>query len=180
MKTKIILHGGFASHVNEQNDSFFREILKDAPNNLNVLLVYFAKEMDKVSASEKDIAQFERNKQNRNIFFQVAEEKSFVEEVRSADVIYFHGGKTLKLLEILKKVHGLKELLIGKVVAGESAGAYVLSSVFYSKSANGLYRGLGLVPVKLICHYVGLNEDKLVDNPELETLLLPDYHYKVY
>lgn len=181
MTTKFILHGGFAGHVNEQNDSFFREILKDTPDKLKVLLVYFAKEIDRVPVSEKeDIVQFERNKENKDIFFQVADEKSFAEQVKSADIIYFHGGNTLKLLETLKKFPGLKELLAGKVVAGESAGAYVLSSVFYSKTENGLYQGLGFVPVKIICHYIGENEDKLADNQELETLLLSDYQYKVF
>lgn len=181
MLAKFILHGGFASHVNEQNDSFFREMLKNTPDKLKVLLVCFAKEIDKVPVSkEKDIAQFERNKEDKNIFFQVADEKAFVEQVKNADIIYFHGGNTLKLLEILKKFPELKELFVGKVVAGESAGAYVLSSVFYSKTENGLYRGLGFVPVKLICHYIGENADKLVDNQGFETLLLSDYQYKVF
>jgi peptidase E len=181
MKTKFILHGGYSGHINEQNDSFFREILKNAPDKLNVLLVCFAKGIDKVPVAVKeDKDQFERNKGSRSISFQVADEKCFVEQVKSADIIYLHGGNTLKLLEALKKFPRLRELLAGKVVAGDSAGAYVLSSVFYSKTENGLCQGLGFVPVKIICHYVGENEDKLVDNQELKTLLLSDYQYKVF
>ena len=42
--TKVILHGGYPSHQNSQNDKFFQEILKGLPEEVNVLFVYFAKE----------------------------------------------------------------------------------------------------------------------------------------
>lgn len=66
-------------------------------------------------------------------------------------------------------------------MAGESAGAYVLSSCFYSKTEGGVFNGLGLVPVKTICHYVGLNKEKLDEcQIKAKTLLLADYKYKVF
>ncbi|PCI21323.1 hypothetical protein COB64_00370 [Candidatus Wolfebacteria bacterium] len=69
----------------------------------------------------------------------------------------------------------------GKIIAGESAGAYVLSTCFYSKTEGGIFEGLGLVPVKTICHYVGENSEKLDDcSGEIETLLLKDYEYKSF
>jgi len=42
MKTKYILHGGNAQEVNEENDLFFGEIIKDFSESANVLLVQFA------------------------------------------------------------------------------------------------------------------------------------------
>lgn len=52
---------------------------------------------------------------------------------------------------------------------------------FYSKSMGGRFEGLGLVPVKTICHYVGENADKLNDcSKELETLLLGDCKFKIF
>ena len=57
----------------------------------------------------------------------------------------------------------------------------MLSAYFYSKTAGGLFSGLGLVPVKIICHYIGVNKEKLDGAPSnLETLLLKDYEYKIF
>jgi peptidase E len=181
MPTKYTLHGGFASHINEQNDSFFKEILKDTPSTLTVLLVLFAKDTDEITASkDKDIAQFERNKESKTITYEVADEHILIEQISRANVIFIHGGNTLQLLEVLRNFENLRELFTGKIIAGTSAGAYVLSTAFYSKSSGGLHKGLGLVPVQTICHYVGENADKLPNDLGLETLLLKDYEYKVF
>lgn len=182
MAIKYILHGGYAGHANSQNDEFYKEILKDTPVKLKVLLVYFAKEDDRIPVNKaEDVAHFENNKGSKEITFELATEKDFLEQVKQADIIHLHGGATLKLLVALKKHSDLKGLLEGKVVTGESAGAYVLSSYFYSKTAGGLFPGLGLVPVKTICHYIGENKEKLDGAPSnLETLLLGDYEYKIY
>jgi len=95
MKTKFSLHGGFASHVNLKNDAFFKEILKDTQDNLKILLVYFAKEVDRIPVNRiEDIAQFEKNKGNKKISFEVADKKSFLKQLKSADIVYLHGGTT--------------------------------------------------------------------------------------
>ena len=181
MTTKIILHGGFAGHINIQNDSFFKEILKDTSDNHKVLLIYFAKDIDKIPIIKaEDIAQFKRNEGRKKVSFEVAKENIFTEQVKTAHIIYIHGGNTFKLLETMKKFPNLKKLFEDKTVAGESAGAYVLSTAFYSKNAGGMFRGLGLVPVQTICHYTGENEDKLAENKKIKTLLLPDYKYQVF
>jgi len=145
-------------------------------------LVCFSKQDNEVSASViKDTKQFEKNKGNKNLNFELADENNFTEQVKKADIIYLRGGRTSKLLATLKKFTNLQELLTGKIVAGESAGAYVLSTCFYSKSEKGLFSGLGFVPVKTICHYIGENAEKLDTCPKnIEKLLLKDYQYKVF
>lgn len=182
MDTRFILHGGYAGRVNSENDKFFREILKGAPQNTKILLVYFAKEKDEYRrAREEDIAQFERNKGGRSVSFDIASAKIFLRQIKQSDVIYLHGGNTLKLFETLKKYPNLRNVVDGKTIAGESAGVYVLSSCFYSKTNGGIFEGLGFVPVKTICHYVGKNKEKLRECSEgLETLLLADHQYKVF
>lgn len=182
MSTKFILHGGYAGRVNSENDKFFIEILKDAPQNTKILLVYFAKEKDGYERMQKeDTAQFEKNKGERDISFEIASPEYFLQQIAQSDVIYFHGGKTSRLLGELKKHPNLMGLMGGKIVAGESAGAYILSSCFYSKTESGIFDGLGFVPVKTICHYIGENEEKLKECPgESEILLLADYQYKVF
>lgn len=182
MQAKFILHGGFASTPNEDNDKFFSEILNTEKKNPHILLVYFAKNAeDYEQIKEKDISMFEKNKNGKNLSFEIAREENLSNQIRKSDVVYLHGGKTLKLLEILKKVPNLADLFQGKTIAGESAGAYILSTYFYSKSEGGVFEGLGFAPVKTICHYIGVNSEKLDDYPqELEMLLLPDYKYKVF
>lgn len=182
MKTKFILHGGYATKQNHENDNFFKEILKDAPQNSKILLVFFAKEKSEyLKMLEKDTLQFRRNKGKHNLSFVIASQKNFPQQIAQSDIIYLHGGKTSRLLTELKNHSDFSNLINGKIVASESAGAYVLSSCFYSKTEGGVFKGLGFVPVKTICHYVGLNKEKLDEcQTKAKTLLLADYQYKVF
>lgn len=182
MNAKFILHGGYAGRSNAENDAFFKEIFKNAPQKIKVLLVYFAKKEDEYSKLQnEDTAQFEKNKGKHIISFEIASPKMFQQQAAMSDIIYLCGGNTSTLLRELKKHTDLKSLVDGKIVAGESAGAYALSACFYSKTAGGIFEGLGFVPAKTICHYTGENKEKLKECPEaLETVLLADYQYRVF
>lgn len=182
METKFILHGGFANHTNSKNDIFFKEILENTPDNSKILLICFAKPDNEVLFNkEKVIKQFQKNNINKKIKFELADEKNISEQIKKSDVIYLHGGITPKLLTVLQKIKNLRKLFNGKLIIGESAGAYVLSTCFYSKTESGLSLGLGFVPVKIICHYDGKDKQKLKScSKDLELLLLPSYQYKVF
>ncbi|MDB5258947.1 MAG: hypothetical protein JWO73_155 [Candidatus Taylorbacteria bacterium] len=181
MKTRIILQGGFNPGEKQENDPFFHEILNFAPKNAKILLVYFAKEENRIDAnSREDIEQFEKNKGERNLYLEIATKDAFMRQLAGADIVYLHGGRTEKLLNALKEFPGFADAIRGKIVAGDSAGANVLSSVFYSMSM-GIGEGLGILPIKIICHYKEENKEMLQEiRPELETLLLPEYQIKVY
>ena len=74
-----------------------------------------------------------------------------------------------------------KSWLKGKIVAGESAGTYLLSAYFYSKTMDDTGQGIGLLPIKSICHFDGTNEERLNECPSnLEKVLLKDFEHKVY
>ena len=183
MKTKFILHGGFTPGNKEENNSdFYKEILKDAPEKAKILIVPFAKDIERMPiTTERVKGEFNQNRHQEKLDFEVANEESFIKQVESADIIYFQGGVSLKLLQTLKKFPDLKDSLKGKVVAGESAGANVLSSVFYSPKADDVFEGLGLVPVKIIPHYSEILRNKFDGyNDSLESLFLPEYKYKVF
>lgn len=184
MKTKFVLNGGFNSENKDVNSSdFYREILKDAPENAKVLLVFFAKDdIERIRlAMPKVTSAFNENREQKNITVEIANEKDFVSQVQLADVVYFGGGVSLKLLESLKKYPKLKELLEGKTIAGESAGANVFCKYFYSPHADGVFEGLGFLPIKIIPHYKKEYEGKLGDvDSTLEELLLPEYMFKVF
>ena len=181
--TKYILHGGFhPGQTDEDNRDFFREILREAPEHAKVLLVPFAKNVDRVlPATTKISGEFEKNKWQQKIVIEVATEENFIQQVISADVIYFQGGVSLKLLDVLKKYPDLKKSVQGKIVAGESAGANVLGAFFYSPHANEVYEGLGFVPVKVIPHYTKEYEGRLdAVGQGIELLALPEYSYKIF
>lgn len=183
MKTKFILHGGFHKGQEvEDNSKFYAEILKDAPQSAKVLIVPFAKDSERIiPTTQRVIGEFNQVKQDKNLSFEVANEQSFTREIEQADIVYFQGGKTLKLLEALKKFPNLKDSLGGKIVAGESAGANVFGEFFYSPSADKVDEGLGFLPVKIIPHYSDEFKGKL-DNvgDNLDLLLLKEYEFKIF
>ena len=155
--------------------------MSSAPHETKILLVYFAEESDRIPPKkEEDINQFNKNRDDRVLSFQVADEDLFLEQVKQSDIIYLHGGHSDKLLKTLKGFPNLGGAFAGKIIAGDSAGANVLAAAFYSKTI-GVSEGLGLIPIKIISHYVEENKDKLTHiKPELETLFLPEYQCRVF
>lgn len=183
MSTKYILHGGNAQDANEHNDVFFREILSNYDHEVRVLLVHFAAIPEKSDIyKERHIAQFERVSNGKTVMYEVATHDAFVEQVGNADVVYLSGssGGTVRLLDALAAYSNLATLFNGKTVAGESAGANVLSSYCYSRS-SGVVKGLGLVPVRLIAHYQNGDEQVFDDvDDALERVFLKNYELKVF
>lgn len=181
MKTKFILHGGYAKGTKQEDDAFFSEILKNASKDAKILLVYFAESDDRVAERyADDLEQFNKNKGDKTLFFDVAIEWSFAEQAKRADIIYLHGGHTGRLLDALKRISNLRDIFGGKFIAGDSAGANVLCSAFYSKTI-GVSEGLGFIPIKIICHYIEENKNKLDHiKPDMETLFLGEYETKTF
>jgi len=181
--TKYILHGGNAQKPCAENDIFFGEILKSYTSNPKILLVHFAGKPEKaIINKERDTNQFNRIKENKDLKFEIANEISFVKQIKKNDIIYLGGGTTVKILESLRKFHGLKKLFEGKVVAGESAGANALSTYCYSKSGGGIIQSLGILPVNVVPHYEkSLNKvfDSLNDS-NLEKVFLPEYKFRIF
>lgn len=162
------------------NDNFFREVIKDAPDKARVLLVYFALKPERIAPHKiDDIEQFENNKGSKVLNYEVADESTFMEQLSRADVVYFGGGSSSRILDALAKYDDLKNKLNGKIVAGDSAGAKVLCSIYYSQKSNEITEGLGILPIKIICHYEEKYRDVLKDiKPELETWCLPEYQFR--
>lgn len=182
MKTKFVLYGGFNKEKGFIPDEFFLEILKDTQSDVKILLVYFAEREEllqlRIGQSKE---QFNKNKGSKNIDIRIASEDTFVEDCIWADVISICGGRTVKLMEVLKKYKNLGQLFSGKVIAGDSAGANALGQLFYSKSSKEIGEGLKILPFKILVHYVDGTPNPLENiEPELETLLLHEYETKVF
>lgn len=183
MTTKYVLCGGAAHIPDPRNDNFYREILKDTPSEVNILVVLFAKEGEKIITNyEEDQAQFNRVRGHKVINFKIADKDGFLEQISWADVIFSHGGSPQIQLPIYKTFSkvDLQDAFKGKAVAGDSAGIYFLAEYVYSNFQNQLYRGLGLLPIKLICHYTEGVEKHIDAVPaDLEEVLLTEYQYKI-
>ncbi len=182
MTTKYFVHGGEAQKDDPRNDVFFREALVGAPDKAKVLLVYFASEPERLERNKsQDIPHFENNKGDKILKFEIADPERFTEQVKDANVIYVRGGRTATLIEALKKYEGLNGLFAGKIVVAESAGANVLAKYCYSPTAGKVLEGFGLLPIKLIPHYVPEFAHKLDEvGPDLELVTLPEYEYRVF
>ncbi|MBI4262502.1 Type 1 glutamine amidotransferase-like domain-containing protein [Candidatus Uhrbacteria bacterium] len=179
MKTKFVLHGGFSREKapTQEDDAFFQEMLKDAVQDVKVLLVYFAEREEKVQLRiGQDQEQLNKNKGSRVLHFKVAAEETFIHDCAWADIIYLHGGRTVKLMEALKKYQNMGQVFSGKIIAGDSAGANVLRHWFYSKNSKEIGEGLGILPLKIVVHYEDGIPNPLADvEPALETLFLREY-----
>lgn len=182
MKTKYILHGGSAQHTNEDNDLFFKEILKSTPDMVKILIVHFAGTEERKELNwQKDTAQFIRNKGDKELVFELAEESKFLEQIKNADVIYFGGGTTFNLMTVLSKFKNLKVALGDKIVAGESAGANSFCSYCFSKSGGGVIKCLGIVPVFMFPHYDKNIVADLSSVPQdIEKVFLPSYKFRTF
>jgi dipeptidase E len=109
-----------------------------------------------------------------------------INKMSSADIIYFCGGNSIKLVNDLKK-YDLVDLLDEQiknntVIAGMSAGAIMLSKYGYSDSLKltgesdkyDFVEGLNFLPIVFCPHYI-LEEEKAL---ELSNDL-KNYNYKV-
>lgn len=85
--------------------------------------------------------------------FIMATKDDFVEQVRVADVVYFHGGSTNVLVDAMKAYPGVKQEFEGKIIIGSSAGANYLSSCGFSPSINDIGQHGGIVDVAVVVHY---------------------------
>ncbi len=190
MKTKFILHGGYTSEINKLNEGFFKELALSVPDGGVILLVYFAGDDGLDKKFEEDKTRISNFLQNKEVSFVRAIEDDFINQLKSADVVYLRGGNTQKLKNQLNTYTGLRESLSGKTVAGSSAGAYVLAKYYYTNSRNEILEGFGFLPIRIVCHYKSdihpslANIDPVADinklDNGLELVLLKDYEWKVF
>lgn len=183
MKTKFILYGGFnPAETDPDNSEFSKELLREAPEGAKILIVPFAKEVDRWLPTLKRVStELHTVKWQQSIIIEGAVEENFINQIKSADVIYFQGGSSSKLLETLKKYLDLGNHLQGKIIAGDSGGGNVLCSFFYSSKTDTIHQGLEILPVRMIPHFKEDYRHKFDSLPsELESVFLPEYTYKVF
>jgi peptidase E len=166
--TKFILHGGNTSQKSKDNDDFFAEILKDLESPVKVLIIYFSRKKSEWNKLFKDDSDnFKRVIGGKKIHLVLATKNinEFRKQIQDCDALYMRGGETKWLMSQLSKVDDFSEIIKGKVVAGSSAGAYVLSK-YYMNSKGEMGKGLGILSIKTIAHY---NKSKKHELEKLKT-----------
>lgn len=194
--TKFILHGGVMSPRSESNAAFYREMASGS-NKPNVLLVYFSRKLSEYDyLFERDRGNFAWANPGLKADYYIATIETFQDDLETADIVMFAGGDTDKLFEaVTKSGVDIHEALKDKVVAGSSAGAYLLADWYYTNSGREVRKGMGLVPVGAWAHFGAkrgddyyLNDDeiksvrnKLTEKVGAENLaLLPEQQFMVF
>jgi peptidase E len=196
MMTKFILHGGVMSPRSESNKAFYAEMSAgiDMPK---VLLVYFARQITEYDyLLNRDQDNFAWANPGKDFEFTIAEPEKLHEQVAKSDVVLIAGGDTDKLFKAIRDTDiDLQEECKGKVIAGSSAGAYLISRWYYTNSGKEIRKGLGLVNVAAWAHYRAdrgneyfLEDDKIAQIEQglrsridgKHVALLREQEYKVY
>jgi len=185
--TKYILHGGRSVEDNPKNIKFFSEILSEVSSPATILMIYFAREQDKrqdLFNAHKEL--FKKSNPNHKISFLYASDDldEFREQVKQSQIMFVEGGSSLRLLEHLKQLPDIKELIQSMdVYVGSSAGASILSKYAFPSTADEVQERLGILPIKIINHYDESKKDRLEElkniHPEFETYALSECEYIV-
>ncbi len=152
---KVILTGGFISKAADRGVAFCNEVLKDMSQPVKILECIFGMpEKSWVASMEKDRVMFQKACPKIRMKFSIANPKDFFDQIKKSDLVYFRGGETYKLYDILAKINGWQSALNGKVVVGASAGAYILATAFiHSSQPPKIGCGFGVLPIITVTHY---------------------------
>ncbi len=181
---KFVLHGGIIKPRNKDNNSFYQELTSGFRGRVNILINCFARDNSVVEEKfKRHVKRFLSNSLNKNLKFVLAEKDKFSEQVKDADIVYFDGGDTDKLIGELSLMKNFEKLLDGKVIGGLSAGVYCLAKYYYGNDIRKIGKGLGILPIKAYCHFEAKDIDvvkKLTTyNEELPVFVLPNYKWVV-
>jgi peptidase E len=184
MITTYILHGGFPGLKSVSNDNYYAKIVKGVPDGGTILAVFFAKPIEKRAELFSEVrASLLESAAGKPVNIVMGTEENFLTQIGTAHAVYIRGGDVDRLLLSLRRHQEFSKLFDGKTVAGDSAGAYVIAKHFWSNSRRGVFEGLGLLPVNVICHYDGKQEaiDAMRQiSSDLELVVLRDGEWREF
>jgi len=188
MKTIFILHGGMTSHESPSNDAFFTEFSKTLKDGDNVLYIGFARESEE---EQKEVYQRDKKEilshTDKELDVVKAELDNFAEQLQNTNAVYVTGGTSKILKGRLLTCPSFADSLRGKVYAGSSAGANVISKYHTSYASEELQEGLNILPICVMAHFgnsefnAGEERKALFDDhlDECELVLLPECEWQV-
>ena len=164
--TNYILAGGCDRKFEvygKQLSETVRELSGDRPA---ILSCFFSRPDEDVEGLREGWDAWFRQYFGDDVTIHHAEKSTFLDQIAVADVVYFHGGRTDRLMAALKGYGNLREAFAGKTIIGSSAGANYLSTTAFSPIADTVEQGSGLVNVATVVHYGSKGFEGLTFEPE--------------
>ena len=150
---KFILVGGYPHKAEDDGKAFCESLVRDFSEPVKVLVCLFARPKENwEQAFLQDKNFFAVNISSKKVEIKLATQENFIEELKWCDSIYFRGGD-IDLVHIMSKFPGWENYLEGKVVAGSSMGAYMLSKYYFDITSNTIKTGTGITNTKVIVHW---------------------------
>lgn len=189
--TKYILLGGYAKKAADGGKAFCEELVRGFEQPVRILDCMFAASEDTWSerfAGDKEM--FAKHLPGVELDFKLATVSEFFEQVKWANAIFLRGGEPSDLMSGLNQSPGWEKELEGKTLAGTSAGAEAISTYYHELSMGKIGHGLGLLPVKVVPHWLSDYNAPNVDwdkayaelkeyKEDLEMLALAEGEFKV-
>jgi len=170
--TNFILNGGSTSMF--MSDPNKVELLKDGhkiSQSFKVMVIPFTKypefwEVDYQKSKDRFINAFPNNE----VAIEMAKDSrtEFLSLFNESLIIVIPGGGEPSFIETLSKIINIEKefILDNKIVYANSAGVNVLAKYYYSNDRQTFGEGLGILPIKTICHY---SEERLEKLQKLES-----------
>ncbi|HXS14643.1 MAG TPA: Type 1 glutamine amidotransferase-like domain-containing protein [Candidatus Saccharimonadales bacterium] len=186
--TKYVLHGGLAKDKAYKQD-FFDEIVSTlSQKSISVLYlsarINSEKKGEKTKQKQEEFRSFLPKKDITVVMVDENPEK-FLDQTHAADIVYFGGGDTQQILNLLRQIplDILSQHLQNKIVVGVSAGANALSKYYFSAHRQQIEEGLGVLPIKVFCHYTEEKEQLLANleayGEQLTSFALPEDYFVI-
>ena len=157
--TTFLLHGGATSKDNKDNDEFFRQFttLVDKQT-VKILLCYWSREKSQWDVlAKRDASKILKNTSKLVELYVLQNTKDLFSKLPEFDVLYVAGGEAKPIEPLYPALEDLKEALKGKIYAGSSMGAFLVSEQyvlsFDSQDSDTVHKGLGLIPMQILCHW---------------------------
>lgn len=185
--TTYILHWGYYRRDSSDNRTFFKEIEKYLQNESQILFIPFAREK---SCWQEKMEEFnyiiKKNITEKKINLVLASEDKevLINQIKLCDIVFITGGdENQRLYNYLSIIPNLINLFKGKLVVWSSAWTQILSKYYARWKSDGIYEGLGILPIKVIVHWTEdqWNKFKKLDAnwENLEIYKIPEEKYVV-
>lgn len=151
-KTVFILAGG---NDRKYSDYGYRlsEKVANYITNPKILSCFFSSSQETWEEKAKDWKSWFSDHFTQPFTYDYAKHETFLQQLDSADVVYFHGGDTNLLFKDLPNAQSLKKHFKGRVISGSSAGANMLSKYYWSSTRGGFCEGRAILNVNVMVHY---------------------------
>ncbi len=150
---KFILVGGYPHKAQDGGRAFCENLTDSFEEPVKILECLFARpEENWPKAFSQDQEVFTKHLGDKKLEFKLATPDTFLEDIAWCNALYFRGGD-IDLTSVLSQYPDWQKKLQGKVVAGSSMGAYMLSTYYIDMVTNTVEKGSGITNTKVVVHW---------------------------